>query len=175
MAYVVLTERPASMYWDDVHCATVGDDNVAGVSEEIIDKFNMVSIKELYSSWGYNVTPASKGSVVLPYITIEEATFVKRRFVESEFGYIAPLEVDSIWKPFAFERVDAGVTKLQRLHDVALGAQHEAFLHGKKFRDEFVAEIEALFRSHGLGQIVVVPWEEMVNKYEAKEFRTFAL
>lgn len=142
MAFDVLVGIDVSLFRDYVKAATTGDDNLSKVRRDIADKYNFLSIQSLYKDWGYLVTPAMKGNQAQAFIDWDQAVFLKRRFVQWEDGfYRAPLNTDSIWKSVCFERVDSGVSPLQRLVDVLGSAQREAYLHGKEFFTDFQEKI----------------------------------
>ena len=103
VAFGKVTSIPLRHFKKHVRLATVGDDNVAGILD---CNFSMIAAKEVYDSYGYVVTPASKGGVFVDDLTLEELQFVKRRFVyyEEDARYRAPLELDSIYKALAYHQ-----------------------------------------------------------------------
>lgn len=177
MAFIKLTGKSVFSFRDFVKEATVGDDNVSGVSKEILEVYNSVTIFEYYKSVGYIATPASKSGDVVPFSTLAEMQFLKRRFVFDErfHAYVAPLEMDSIWKALAFEKLDSGVSSSQRLYQIAQAASLEFYLHGDDVFDREVFKMEGMFRLAG------IPFPDIPSKVDLKErylsggFRTFAL
>lgn len=150
MAFSELTRKHVSDYKIYVHTATVGDDNASNVADSIIDEFNTISIQPLYKTWGYIVTPAQKDRELVKSMPLSEITFVKRRFVRRSDGlYLAPLNVDSIYKAFCFEESD-NKQVLERLRNVYQSAIREAFLHGEDFYQEFDGWIKGVFSNHGI-------------------------
>jgi len=165
----------------NVHAATTGDDNVCGVSDKVIGKYNILTIAPLYAQWGYKVTPASKDGVMKERLDLSEAVFLKRRFVfDAELGfYLAPLEKDSILKAVCFEDVQAETTKASRMIDVARGVQREAFLHGREYFDEMQERMKQAFIKHetSLGGAEAFPelsYDLLRDEFLDGKFRTFA-
>jgi hypothetical protein len=155
--------------------ANVGDDNVNSVSDEIKKEFNMITIAVEYRKCGYVATPAKKNERMQIEIPFEELSFLKRRFDWSEEmkSYLAPIEKDSIYKAFCFEKSDAGIPPPERLRSVALGAQREAFLHGREFFEEFKSSMSEIYGEHRL------VWEDLSfetlkEEYSSGLFKTFA-
>lgn len=173
MARIVFNRlRPNNEQFSDcVTMATVGDDNISGV--ENAPWFNMLSIKDEYLKLGYVVTPANKQGVPQKYIPFEDLTFVKRRFsYNSELGYIAPIETDSIYKGLMFEKKQCGVSPEQRLCDVIEGAQREYFLHGYDKFISFRAWISNVISEYRL-PAKLLDYSDLRREYEDKNFRTF--
>ena len=118
----------------------LGDDHVLAVDEGY-DNFNHTLISNVFNYLEIGYTMADKESESVPYIPIEEVTFLKRRFVlDEQMGHVlAPLEVKSMCR---------SLTYLVKSRTVALEFQFvqamnssimEAFMHGKKFYDEWVS------------------------------------
>jgi len=177
MAFIKLTGKSVFSFRDFVREATVGDDNVSGVSKEILGVYNSVTIFEYYKSVGYIATPASKSGDVVPYSTLAEMQFLKRKFVFDErfHAYVAPLEMDSIWKALAFEKLDSGVSSSQRLFQIAQAAALEFYLHGDAVYDSETQKMEGMFRLAGIPFPEVPSKEDLKERYLLGGFRTFAL
>jgi hypothetical protein len=176
MAYEILTKLPLETFQSNVVTATVGDDNASGISGRIIANYNMRAIQKLYLTWGYVVTPALKGDVVLESLPFEALTFVKRMFVMSPDikQYIAPIAIDSIYKPFLYQEKGEGVSSLQRLLDLSLAQQREAFLHGKPFFEKFQAKLTQVFENHRMiASLKYLSFDALVEEYHNNGFRTF--
>jgi hypothetical protein len=175
MAYEILVGNMRD-FQKHVRVATVGDDNSSGVSDLVIDRYNMMTIAPLYAKWGYKVTGADKAEVTRKTVPKEELQFLKRKWVFNPDlkGYSAPIETDSIYKSLCFEGKKLGVTSVQRLCDVAQGAQREAFLHGRVFFSKFQSELVEVTSLPWIPMpLVMLKYEDLVQEYEEKRFRTF--
>jgi hypothetical protein len=160
-------------FHDRIKTGNVGDDNVNGVAMCVKDQFNMITLQPIYLKMGYLMTPASKSNVVQKFLPFADLSFLKRKFVADErFGYVAPIDTDSIYKALMFEDRKCGVSHEQRLLDVALSAQREFFLHGRKKFDGFQGFITHLFKIKGR-EIELLKYDQLVEEYENKVFRTF--
>jgi len=165
-----------SEFEEKVDTANVGDDNISSADESVKEKFNMVTISQVYQQLGYVATPANKNAEICTDIPFEDLSFLKRKFLmNEELGeYVAPIEKDSIYKAFCYEKVDAAVTPIERLQDVAGGAQREAFLHGRGFFHEFQDFVVDTFESKGF-TTDKLNYESLMNEYKSNAFRTFML
>ncbi|AKG93960.1 nonstructural protein [Antarctic picorna-like virus 1] len=82
--------------WDHVYIATFGDDNITNVDDETSEVFNQVTVaRDMQEQFGLTYTAGSKEAELKPYSTLEECTFLKRRFVQDPLGaggWVAPLD-----------------------------------------------------------------------------------
>jgi hypothetical protein len=159
-----------------VKLGTVGDDNVSSVSDGRIGQFHLLAIVPIMEELGYKATAADKSGKIRSQIPFSELTFVKRKFKFSKDlqGYVAPLETDSIYKGMMFEKRQAGVAPLQRLAEVAQGAQREMFLHGKNEFANFQLLLKGLETKHDV-HFQYLEHEALRQEYLEGVFRTFAL
>lgn len=160
-----------------VTTGTVGDDNITSAIRAIIGTFNMVTIAVQYRRMGYVATPAKKGNETQAELPFEELTFLKRSFVlRSEFqdSYVAPIELDSIYKAFTYEQPSPHVTSAERLIGIAHSAQLEAALHGEAVFLDVQEKLHRAFSDHGLGFEKLI-FSEIVADYVRGDFRTFML
>jgi hypothetical protein len=174
VAYLRLV-GPLNDFQEKVETANVGDDNINAVHRELREKFNMITIAVEYARMGYVATPAKKGNETQAEIPFEDLTFLKRSFVwSSELkSYVAPIDPDSIYKAFCFEKKESGISPPERLRDVSRGAQREAFLHGREFFDNFQVKCGAAFDEAGL-RWESLDYEVLKIEYLDGVFRTFA-
>jgi hypothetical protein len=99
IVYADITGNPADM-WDHISPATFGDDNITGVSDDMAEVFNQVTVAEAMKRVLHlDYTSGSKDGTLVPYKTLEESTFLKRKFYVNDDGatggYSAPLAFDS--------------------------------------------------------------------------------
>lgn len=178
VAFVRLVlSRGLNLKFDDcVNTANVGDDNASGIDDRLEFVYNTVTIAAEYKKLGYVATPAMKTNVIQPFVLFEDLTFLKRKLVFSEeIGeYVGPIEKDSIYKSFTYEKSDAKISSVQRLMDVAGGAQREAFLHGRTFFESFGVTLDKSFSKEGM-QYTKLGYEALLEEYKSGDFRTFML
>lgn len=164
----------------NVDVGTVGDDNLFNVVEEISDRFNMVVMKPIYEKMGYNITNANKSTTVQPFVSEKDAVFVKRHFKYHDDlkCIVGPLELDSIYKALCFDKKDSkSISPIDRLSEVSMGCQREAFLHGRAFFEEFQSQLEEANQRcfGGLWAYKKLNYSELVEEFGEGKFTTFAM
>jgi hypothetical protein len=125
-----------------VSLLTYGDDNIGSVKEGC-DEFNHTTVSQILGEIGVEYTMADKTSESVPYISLCDADFLKRKFVfSSELSqYMAPLTEDSISKSLHCYRTGSGIPKEELALDAMAGACREFFLHGKEVFETRRAEL----------------------------------
>lgn len=136
-AYYYVSKKPINTFRKYVNLATYGDDNIMGVSDECPD-FNHTRIAIIMKMIGVEYTMAEKEAVSIPYIHIDDSSFLKRKFVfDSDIGkVICPLDHSSIDKMLT-SRLDEGTLDI-KAHSICVieTALREYFFYGKqKFED----------------------------------------
>lgn len=124
-------------FQDYVSILTYGDDNIMSSS---IDEFNHTNIADALRFYGLGYTMADKTSESVPFINIEDAEFLKRKFVvrTDELGGIAcPLDEKSIIKSLHVCTKSRSITFQQQMAEIIRSANHEYFQYGRaKFEYE---------------------------------------
>lgn len=129
--YYALAPQIPPLYHTKVALVTYGDDNVGGVSEDI-PWYNHSTISEKFAEWGITYTMADKEGQSVPYINIDECSFLKRTWVYNaeRQTYDAPLEHDSILKTL-HTFVASKVIDIKEQHaELLLSANREYFMYG---------------------------------------------
>lgn len=170
MAFEKLCPELADKFFEHVFSATVGDDNLSGLSDEVKDRFNVSTISALYKSWGYVVTNANKSVELSAFISTDDAVFLKRKFryEESLDLYVAPLDKDSIYKMLSFVEIPSGMSETQHYSVLFDVAQREFFLHGREVFDEFVGFATKIVDKHS----IFVDWksfDQLVETFKSKD------
>jgi hypothetical protein len=111
---------------------TYGDDNIMGVSGDV-PWFNHTTIQETLSEIGVEYTMADKGAESIPYININQCSFLKRtwRFDDEVGAYLAPLEEESIHKSLTTWIPSGTIDKYKQTVDVLSSANSEYFFYGQ--------------------------------------------
>lgn len=159
-------------FFSCVFPAVVGDDNLSGLSSEVASTFNLAVVQPIYKRYGYTVTDAKKSQNVEPFVSKESAQFLKRGFrYEPELDqYVAPIDMDSIWKMLAFWTKKSGgdgvKTYVDRMVATIDVAQRELFLHGRII---FETERDALrLRVEELGwNAKWYEWSDLLELYKS--------
>lgn len=123
-----------------VKLMTYGDDNVLGVNKDIIPWFNHSNIQKALSTIGVEYTMADKEAESVPYIHIDEVSFLKRtwRYDEDVNSYLAPLDHTSINKMLTMVVESNTITREQQAEQVIATAVREYFYYGKTIFEEKV-------------------------------------
>jgi hypothetical protein len=176
LCYLRLVKRPLKNFKKDVITANVGDDNINSICNTVAEQFNIITVAKCLEGVGYIATPAKKGAITAKWLEFEELTFLKRSFrwcpvIE---GYVAPIEEDSIWRPFTYQQEDAGMSSAARLQEVARNALHESMLYGRDYFNEAQRRLVEGFAPHGL-IVPEVSYDALVSQYKEGDFRTFGL
>jgi hypothetical protein len=83
-------------FWDHVSAATLGDDNAVNPSEVVIDTFNQVTVAAFVAkTFHMEYTAGRKGEELVPYLGIEDITFLCRSFAMEEGNVVCPLKLES--------------------------------------------------------------------------------
>ncbi len=136
--YVELNpEREARTFKKNVHLFTYGDDNTSGVSRAI-DWYNHTAIQRVLESIGVEYTMADKSSVSVPFINIDDVSFLKRKWVWSDDvqNYLCPLEEDSIIKSLTVWVPSKSIDEYAQMEAVVSSACREYFFHGREKFEE---------------------------------------
>ena len=140
MRYCYLVLNPVhecETFKENVHLMTYGDDNVMGIST-CAPWFNHTSIQEVLADHGVTYTMADKESASVPFINIDDVTFLKRswRWDEDVKAFLAPLEHDSIEKMLLTCVESKSVSPQQQALSIATSAVNEYFFYGKEVFEE---------------------------------------
>lgn len=128
----MLNGYDVATFKDNVALMTYGDDNVMSVSATA-PNFNHTTIQNAMKHIGITYTMADKESESIPYIHIDDISFLKRKWVwDSEVdAFLAPLEMESIIKSLMINVVSDTITQEQQLIEVVGSAMREFFFHGR--------------------------------------------
>lgn len=131
---------------DYVRLATYGDDNVLGVHDDI-PLYNHTMIQSVFAEWGIKYTMADKDADSVPYLSIEEVSFLKRKFFEHEdLGLVAPIEKDSITKKFFYwvRPCNTPETFQEQFRGNVDAQTREACLHGRAYYESFCDSVRTV-------------------------------
>lgn len=159
-------------FFKNVVIFSLGDDHVIGVSEHALE-FNHTKIQEILEIAGVGYTMAEKEKESVPFIHMNEVTFLKRRFVYSTYlgKVIAPLEARSIIKMLTYHVRSKNVSEAEQVAEAMVSASMESFFHGRDSFEYIDGILNSLELSESLKLYVLdsprPSWEENVNRYWA--------
>jgi hypothetical protein len=79
-----------------VTMVSYGDDNVLNISDEVVEWFNQITMSYVFPTIGMTYTDANKETIQREYVSLEEASFLKRGFRMEDGLWLGPLEQRSI-------------------------------------------------------------------------------
>lgn len=140
---------PKHKYDDCVRILVMGDDNIMAVKEGY-DEYNHTSIQEILAQHGMEYTMADKSPISKPYISLSEATLLKRSFVyDDELEvYLCPLDEKSIFRCLYSHMLGCGPkSEAMKDHCVSMvdTALAEWFYYGREvYEDRFAKCVDML-------------------------------
>jgi len=152
MAYL-LAKREQDMplmcdFTDHVSMATYGDDNVLNISPTVIEWYNQVTITKHLSTFGLTYTDEAKSGQCVPYRSLYDVNFLKRKFVKNESGvFVAPLLIETVRDMCNWVR---GKQIRSATQENVQNALLEFALHGKKQYEHEVMLLTGAFKKVGL-------------------------
>jgi len=163
-AWVEMLQEPLLHFDRNVRLVTYGDDVLANVSEEYIDRFNTMTIQNYFSTMGIKFTDIDKSGNVIPFRTLSEAPFLKRNFVKHPTRggiFLAKIAESSIagclnWTHKADDPREAIKANVNSAMDLAYG-------HGPQFYEELRATISNALSDLGIYHPTLT-WTEVDNR-----------
>jgi len=149
---------------------TYGDDNSFGVSKRV-PWFHHTSVQKALADISVGYTMADKEAESVPYIHIDEVSFLKRtwRWDEDLGAWAAPLDEESIGK--SLTRVVKSKTLCPEAQAVAVmeSAYAEYFFYGKAKFEEKAQMFDRIVKRCGLEAYVressFPSWEELRERF----------
>lgn len=168
--YKMRPEGSKDTFKENVALITYGDDNGMGVSDRV-PWFNHTTIQSALSDIGVEYTMADKVSASVPYIHIDQFSFLKRRWVYDEHvgAWLCPLEEESIHKSLTTWTPSQSVDCYKQMVDVISSANSEYFFYGKevfqKHHDYFARVLsEGPYRAYVTDK-TLPSWESLRERF----------
>lgn len=138
-----------------------GDDLIMSVSDAIKDKFNAKTITECFSKYDIVATDASKTSEVVPYTTIEGASFLKMGFAKHEkYPHLWQSQLDWTSINDATQWVWECPDYKEATYENCKAALLQAHGHGKVKFEAFKSDVNRALISANCNPIPIT-WEEI--------------
>jgi hypothetical protein len=173
MRYVFLELHPdhdVFAFDQNVSLMTYGDDNIMSVSDAA-PWFNHTSIAEQFEKMGIVYTMADKEAKSVPYISMSEATFLKRTWLwDDDMGcYLAPLDHESIEKMLMVWTRSKSIPEEEQVVEIISTAIREYFFYGKTKFNERRLRFKDLLNKMGLQNWIKYStfptWEELSQDF----------
>lgn len=119
-------------FFDNVLPYTYGDDVLFSIKERVSPYFNACFFKEVCNNiFKMEFTSATKDSILLPYLTTKEMSFLKRKFIFDERyqKWKAPLDPNSIIKSLEWSIPSSFITPFEQAVSTTCSALREIFFH----------------------------------------------
>lgn len=176
--FIVNPKHEVLSFVDNVKLMTYGDDNIMGVSSDA-PWFNHTTIQINLAQIGITYTMPDKVSASVPYIPIQQASFLKRswRFDPELQEYLCPLEHDSIERSLMVWVRSKTICWEEQAVAVLSSAAQEYFFYGRKAYEKRASllnevvvhlgiESYLMFDKHG-GSITFPKYDSLVEKFRA--------
>jgi len=147
-----------------------GDDNIASVKDAA--HFTHTVLQDKLAEMGITYTMADKDKESVPYITYNDATFLKRgfRYEEELQRWVAPLEEASMVKMLGVYIPSKVESMEQQLSQSIMNCHREAFLHGHEKFLYWDKLIRYVLEDTEVEQYVTLhDWNYYIDWYRSKE------
>lgn len=154
----------------NVNLLTYGDDNIMGVNREC-DWFNHTAIQRAMNQIGVEYTMADKEAKSLPFISIKDCSFLKRKWrFEQELGmFVCPLEEASIHRSLTVWVPSGTVDQYKQMVDVITSANNEYFFYGRSIFEKhhrFFQDLLAISPySHYVNESTLPSWDDLIDRF----------
>lgn len=167
--YFALSPVMPAPFHEKVNLITYGDDNVVNV-DETIPWYNHTTVAAKFKEWGITYTMADKEQESVPYIDIDECSFLKRRWVycDERKVYLAPLEHDSISKTMHTYVASKVIDANEQHAELLMSANREYFMYGYEIFEEKRAMLMELARKYNVSHFI--PNGALPNRQELDDW-----
>lgn len=166
--YYSMMPKISEPFAENVRLGTYGDDNAMSVKKHC-KWFNHTSCQQEFAKLDIGYTMAEKEAESVPYISIDEISFLKRgfRYDENMGRMVAPIEVDSILKKFHWVKKpnETPLTFEEQFAAYFDNALRESYLHGKAFYEDMlekfhnIVSLNPTLKPH----VAFISYEEMTK------------
>jgi len=144
--WLILCEREGkpglanfNAYLSAVAVRFYGDDVVCSVHSSVSHWFHSASVSDLYSYYGWPTTCASKSGGMVPFVSLYEVQFLKRKFLleygKHSFGSVivhSAIDKSVIKNLLCFMRVNSRTVQLEQLYENINCAMQFCFAYGEQ-------------------------------------------
>lgn len=158
-------------FFSNVRLMTYGDDNIMASRD---DRFNHTYLQDAYAQMGITYTMADKEKESVPFISMEDATFLKRKwaYLPEVDAMVAPLDEVSLIKMLYLHIPSKIEPAKQQMAQTLLTNHGEWFFYGKQCFDEWDSRLKRYAVELELDDYINFPtFEDYVRRYEKKTLR----
>jgi len=171
--YMSNPEKEARTFRKNVHLFTYGDDNAMGISTKCA-WFHHTAIQNVMASIGVEYTMADKQSESIPYIHIDDVSFLKRkwRWDEEVKAWLCPLELASLHKTLTVWLPSQTIDSSAQMVEVITCVNNELFFHGRKKFEEHHGFFRMIFDRFPFNCIEktkqLLTFDELIERYQSQ-------
>lgn len=168
--FVLSPDDSVENFKRDVRLMTYGDDNIAGIRPGA-SWYNHTAIQSTLADIGVTYTMADKEAKSVPYISIDQCDFLKRKWRwDADVGaYLAPLDEESIEKSLLRVVQSKTISPESQAVAVMESAHAEYFFYGREVFEEKAQMFKRVVKKCGLEPYVsdnsFPSWEELYNRF----------
>jgi hypothetical protein len=162
----VSAENNVNEYFELVMTLVYGDDSISSVSPLCKNFDHTIKQREL-AKIGIVFTMAEKDRVSVPFISLSEATFLKRKFVfdESISSWMAPLDENNIVNSLIVWVKSKNITPIEQAQASMQNSIREFFFHGKCKFEEMSVLYKNVYRETYHEEIQFPEYDEILEVY----------
>jgi len=173
--YAYISAHPqhqVNKFFRDVKPISYGDDNAMSVNPKCTF-FNHTVIQQELKKINIDYTMAEKGAESKPFITLDETTFLKRRFVYSEELqlWLAPLEEDNIVGSLMVWVMSKNLTPREQAYATMQNSIREFFFHGRKKYEEMLVMYEGVYKKTYFTDIHFPTFDQILEDFHLNDDR----
>jgi hypothetical protein len=161
-AFMEITKLSLDVFDDNVHLATLGDDNIMGVSSVAAQAgFSHTGLVKFFATKNIKYTMADKTTESKPFIDIKEADFLKRKFVFNWDikRWICPISIDTLHKMLTVITYSKNICVEEQVADIILNVKREMSLHGKQSFERYFKKLK-----------IILEHNEVISSFVKEEF-----
>lgn len=171
--YCYMSQNPkkeVTSFKENVHLFTYGDDNIMGVNKSV-PWFNHTAIQATLASIGVEYTMADKESVSVPFISIYDCSFLKRKWLWNVDvkNWTCPLEEASIIKSLTMWLPSKSIDKYAQMVAVISSANSEYFFYGRELFEERHSQFKKLLEAepycYYVKESTLPSYDELVERF----------
>lgn len=124
----------------EVIMITYGDDGLMKVSDYLIDKFNVATLRDFFAKYNIRYTSVDKSDNIVAYTDLAATSFLKHSFKFSDGQYLAALTKDSIENQINW--ISKVGNKKENTIVNCLTALRQAYPHGEDYYNDLRSKLQ---------------------------------
>lgn len=165
--------REARSFRKNVHLFTYGDDNAMGI-RKLCSWFHHTAIRDVMATIGVEYTMADKHTQSIPYININDVSFLKRKWRwDDEVGaWLCPLDMASMHKTLTVWLPSKTLDETAQMVEIIICVNNELFFHGRKEFEKHHGFFKSIFDRYPYNCIEktkqLLTFDELIERYQSQ-------